>query len=484
MRLPRQRTGESSEPAPVHGNHAVVLGASMSGLLAARVLAGHFDQVTVVERDPLPDEGPARRGVPQARHTHVLLPRGSQILEELFPGFLDQLLEEGVPRADTLGQVYFKPNGHEFFHDPDAEGAHRPDETGALYQPSRPLLERKVRQRVQALPNVDVLEGHDVEGLDSDSTLTRVTGARVASRDDPSLRRGLAADLVVCATGRSSRVATWLRSMGYAPPPEDEIPVDLKYVTQHVAFPRGSLGDLRALLVGPTADRPNAAGACAQEGGKWIVTLAGYGGHHPPMDRKAWLALGDAFLPPAFAEALHEAEPLDELHQHRFAANLRRRYDKLTRFPEGLLVTGDAICSFNPIYGQGMTVAGLEALALRDSLRQGWSDLAHRFFRAAAKPVGDAWNFATGGDLSMPSSIVPGPRPMPLRAVNGYIDRFQAAAEVDPVMAWRFMDVTGFTEPPPALFSPDSLRRVASASRHRRRAGTLAAATASEMKWP
>ncbi len=357
---------------------------------------------------------------------------------------------------------------------------------GALYEPSRPFLEAAVLRRVRALPNVGFFDGCDVEGPTTNARLTRVTGARIVSRDGSQIKRSLPADLLVVATGRSGRAPAWLKAMGYAPPGEEEIAVDLKYVSQQVRFPAGSVDHLRSLLVGPTAARPTGAGALAQEGGRWVVTLAGYGGHHPPMDRESWLTFGDRFLPADFADALHESEPVEDLHQHRFAANLRRRYDKLARFPEGLLVSGDALCSFNPIYGQGMTVAGLEALALRDCLRQGSDDLAPRFFKAAARPIGDAWSFATGGDLAMPADIVQGARPLPVRAVSGYIDRFQAAAEHDPVMAWRFLDVTGFDTPMAALFAPDSLRRIASDSRHHRRTGSsrLATATAEAQVWP
>jgi 2-polyprenyl-6-methoxyphenol hydroxylase-like FAD-dependent oxidoreductase len=292
-----------------------------------------------------------------------------------------------------------------------------------------------------------------------------VTGARVVSRERSPVQRGLAADLVVAAIGRSNRVPSWLHSMGYAAPPEEEVPVGIKYVTQHVRFPVDSV-NLRGVLVGPTPQRPSGVAALEQEGGTWVVTCFGYVGHHPPADRQGWLAFAEDRLPADFAEALHAAEPLDDLHQHRFPANHRRRYDKLARFPDGLLVTGDAMCSFNPIYGQGMTVAALEALCMREALQRGGDDLPRRFFKAAAEPVSDAWKFAVGADLSMPQPIVPGPRPLAGRAANRYLDQVAAAAEHDPVMAWRFFAVLGFEEPASALFAPDTLRRVASERRH------------------
>jgi hypothetical protein len=198
------------------------------------------------------------------------------------------------------------------------------------------------------------------------------------------------------------------------------------------------------------------------------------------------LAFAGRLLPHDVAEALHDAEPLDDLHQHRFASSHRRRYDKLTRFPDGLLVTGDAMCSFNPIYGQGMTVAAMEALCMQEALRVGADDLPRRFFKGAAEPVGEAWKFAVGADLSMPEQIVPGPRPLAARAANRYLDQVMAAAEHDPVMAWRFFAVLGFEEPPSALFAPDTLRRVTSDRRHHRRteSSRMAAVGAAGRTWP
>lgn len=467
MQLPRQRTAQMPHVFSTLGAHAVVLGASMSGLLAARVLAERFDLVTVVERDLLTGEPAPRRGVPQARHAHVLLPRGARALDELLPGFLEELRDAGVPVANTLDQFHLVFNGHRLFHDGATDVARRRD--GGMYGPSRPFLEARVLQRVRELPNVRVLDGVDVEGLTWDRSGNRVTGAQVAPRDRALGERHLEADLVVVATGRGARVPAWLEKHGYRAPEEDRVAIGGKYVSARVRLPADSVGQLRSLLVGPTAVRPTGAGAFLQEGGHWMVTFAGYRGHHPPLEHAEWLSFGAGFLPRDFATALAAGEPLGPLQQYRIDSNLRRRYDKLGQFPEGLVVFGDALCSFNPVYGQGMTVAALEALALGDCLREGSHHLAHRFFKAAAKPIGDAWRFAVGSDLSMPEAIVPGQRHLPDRLVNAYVDRFQAAAETDPVLAWRFLDVTGFDEPVASLFSADSLRRIASDSQRRRR---------------
>jgi 2-polyprenyl-6-methoxyphenol hydroxylase-like FAD-dependent oxidoreductase len=462
----RRRTG----PRRV-GHRAVVLGASMSGLLAARVLADFYDHVTVVERDVLTGDGAVRRGVPQGGHAHVLLPRGGAILDELFPGLLGRLRDEGVPTSTNLDRLHFELNGHLF--------SQEPREIDARYEASRPFLESRVLAAVRDLPAVTVLDGFDVLSPAWDARASRVVGARVARRAAPAMEGDLDADLVVVATGRNGRVAAWLSERGYAPPEEEHLRVDLMYASQHLRFPTGAPIDVNAVLIGPTASRPRGMAAFVQENGVWIVTMGGFGGHHPPTDREGWLAFADTVAPRALAHALRTAESVDGIRAYRFPANLRRRYDKLRRFPDGLLVIGDAVCSFNPVYGQGMTIAGLEALALRRALDGGTRALAPRFFKAAARPVAKAWQLATGGDLTMPESIVPGPRPFPVRAGNAFIDRYLAAAEHDSVMAEHFLRVTGFDEPMRVLFGPDSLRRLAADGwrhRHRVPAGSAPAA--------
>lgn len=435
---------------------AVVLGGSMAGLLAAAVLAEHFEHVTVVERDRLDGAG-ARRGVPQARHIHVLLPRGGRALDQLFPGFCDQLVADGARTSRNLNRLHLEFGGH-LMSQEDMEGY-------PVYAQSRAFLEAHVRARVEALPNVTALDQHDVVDLAWRPSDDRVVGASVVARgrpedDRPREKRQLDADVVVVATGRNGRVPAWLGARGFPVPPEEELRVDLMYASRLMRLDPALVGDIDLAVVSASPTRPVGVAVLAQENESWIVSVEGFAGHHPPTDPDAWTACAVGLAPAGFAEAIAAGQPLSDVNAHRFPSNLRRRYDKLDRFPEGLLVTGDAVCSFNPIYGQGMTVAALEALALRDTLRRGTERLAPRFFKAAAKPVNVAWQGAVGADLSMPADLVPGPRPLLVRAVNAYMDRYQAAAENDPVLAWHFLNVTGFDEPTRALFGPSSLRHL------------------------
>jgi 2-polyprenyl-6-methoxyphenol hydroxylase-like FAD-dependent oxidoreductase len=425
--------------------HAVVLGAGMGGLLAARALVDFYERVTVIERDQLPADGRPRRGVPQGRHLHGLLPRGRQALEALFPGLMDELIGAGAPRAEFLREVRFVLSGYELA---------RGDARGFAVGASRPMLEGAVRDRVAGLAGVKIVDGCAVAGLVARNG--RVTGVRI--RGAAGGEEVVEAELVVDATGRAGRMTAWLAGLGYDPPAEERIKCDLTYVSRFLRMPGGALAADQVVVVGPVPGRPRMMGLGLQEGGRWHLTLGGMAGERPATDDEGFLAFAETVAPPDVYAAIRDADPLTDLVVHRTPTSVRHRYERLRRFPTGLLVFGDAICSFNPVYGQGMTVAALQAEALRRCLQAGDRGLTRRFFRAAAKVIDPAWQLSAGGDLALPE--IEGHRTLPTRVINRYIAHLHRAAQHDAKVAAAFARVAALLDPPSAIMAPAILARV------------------------
>jgi 2-polyprenyl-6-methoxyphenol hydroxylase-like FAD-dependent oxidoreductase len=448
---------------PVLGERAVVLGASMGGLLAARVLAEFFETVTVFERDGLSDDPVNRRGVPQGRHVHALLPRGARVLDELFPGLLSELLAAGAPVWDDgdLSKAYLSYSGHRVVPSGVVAGDHS---EMALYMPSRPLLECHVRRRLRRLGNVTIHDGHDVTELTSTWDRSRITGVRVANRVDGTARE-LAADLVMDAMGRGAHTPALLENLGYGRPAEDHITMHTTYVSQPLRIPPGTLTEKMA-VISPAPGRPRGMFLVGYERDTWIFTVYALAGHEPPRDLAAMLSYAADYSPAHLLAAVRAGEPLGPVVQHRMPSSQWRRYDKMRRLPDGLLAIGDAICSFNPIYGQGMSVAALDAVALRDCLRQGVTALPRRYFRATAKPIGAAWRTGATSDLAFPE--VQGRRTRSMRVANRLVDRVLAASESDTAIGTQFFRVTGLLDPPTRLLRPSFLYRVAAVNRRDR----------------
>lgn len=426
------------------GETAVVIGASMGGLLAARVLADFFQQVIVIERDGLPSTAVARKGVPQGQHAHALLGRGREILEHFFPGLTKGLLAQGA----VQGQGRFHSNGGVFCQAPNAPQG--------LFV-SRPCLELAVRGRVQALPNVQIRDNCDVLGLLTNEDRGRVTGLCCRQRAEGAGEEQVMADLVVDASGRGSRTPAWLEAMGYAKPEVELVEVGMGYTTRfYRREPDHFNGDVM-VNISPTPDNQRACGMMAQEGDRWIVTLAGYFGDHPPTDEAGYLAFARSLAIPDVYNIIHKTTPLTEPVTYKFPSNQRRHYEKMRRFPEGLLVFGDAICSFTPIYGQGMTVAAIEATVLHDCLSRGAANLAARFFQQASKVIDIPWNITVGNDLR----LTPNPQfSLPVRFINWYVGKLQIAARHDPELSLAFMKVANLFVPPPSLLHPRLAWRV------------------------
>lgn len=433
----------------------------MAGLLAARVLSDFYESVTVVERDALPETATQRRGVAQGRHLHMMLSAGSSYLAKLFPGLFDELTAAGaqVLHGTDPSLFYLKVGGHELCR---SGRFTRPDEMVILLA-SRPLLEAHVRRRVRAMDNVTFVDGHDVLEPIVDPAGC-VIAAPVVDRETGQ-DRVLETDLVVDATGRSARTPAFLEAHGYQRPVDRKYTVHLSYSSQFFRVPPGVLAE-KVIVVGPTPERSSGAGLLAYEDGTVILTLIGLAGHKPPSDLAGILESAAEFMPPRAVAALRAAEPLGEVSAQHYPASVWRRYDKLDRFPKGYLVIGDAVCSFNPLYGQGMTSAALQAAALHDCLSDGdTGDLSQRYFRAAAKKLTPIWVNNRFVDFTvMPAS---GWLSTTKQLLNWCLDKVWAAAATDIVLTETFVRTLQFVDRPTVLLQPAMLKRVLAGNRRR-----------------
>ena len=435
-------------------DRAIVIGASIGGLLTARVLTDHFSQVIIVERDRESPMGEPRKGVPQGRHAHVLLARGRELLEGFFPGLTQELVKQGAMAGD-LSETARLFSGGTY-----ARNFH----SGLMsLQASRPLLEGTIFRWLRSFPNVAILENHDATRLLTKPTGAgkdvRVIGVQVVDRNQAEpVELSLEADLVVDAGGRGSRGLAWLEDLGYALPEEERIKMDLSYTTRIFRrLPEHAQGSSPIIIL-PSFNNRRGGSMLAVEGSRWIVTLAGLLGEAAPTDLKGFIEFACSLDAPDCYDIIKTGEPLGEASTYKYPASQRRHFEKLARFPEGLLVCGDALCSFNPIYGQGMTTATSEAALLDECLRAGLPGIARLYFRRASRLLESPWSIAAGSDLSYPE--VEGKRGLAMRLVNPYLNRLLLASQTDTVLSLAFQRVTNLIEPPASLFQPNIVLRV------------------------
>ncbi|HXG93699.1 MAG TPA: 2-polyprenyl-6-methoxyphenol hydroxylase-like oxidoreductase [Blastocatellia bacterium] len=442
------------------GRSAVVIGGSLAGLLTARILADHFDRVTVIERDRYPEQPVSRKGVPQARHLHAMLMRGLLIIEELFPGIRDELIEAGAPVIDTSADLaWLTPGGW---------GKRFNSDLIALSF-SRGLLDWTVRRRMEAVEQVRFLEDCEVSGLVPNSAGTEIKGVCLRFRNKPdSSAQALLADLVVDASGRSSRAPEWLKTIGYDAPQETVVNPHLGYASRIYERPAGFQADWKSAFVQAAPPNHNRAGILFLiEGNRWMLTISGRGGDYPPTDEEGFTKFVRSLRSSVIYEAIKDAKPLTPIYGYRATENRLRHYEKLSRLPERFVLVGDSVCAFNPVYGQGMSVAAMGAMALDQALReqqQRVSDgllagLAKRFQKHLSKVVALPWMLATGEDCRYPNTEGASPD-WKLKLMHKYMDSLLSLTTTNKDVRRRWLEVFHMLKPPAALFHPSILFRV------------------------
>ena len=435
----------------------MVLGGSLAGLLAARILAEHFDHVTLIERDAYKETTETRKGQPQANHVHGLLARGCQILEELFPGLQDEMIAAGAPLVDMANEIaWFTRAGW---------GIRFPSELKVLAF-TRPLLDLHVRRRIANNPRIEILDNTDVVSLMPDAKLNHLAGVLIcprASDADRRVAKELRADLVVDATGRASRAPRWLSDLGYEPPEEIVIDANLGYASRIYRIPENFDGDWQCAYVqSAPPERKHGAILFKVEDNRWLVTLIGGGGSHPPSDETGFLDFVRSLPVSIVYDAISRAEPLTPIKTHRSTQNRMRHYERAKQLPENFLLLGDAVCAFNPVYGQGMTTAALGALTLRKCLLEQngtLNGLSRRFQKRLAKVNETPWMLATSEDYRYDETVGGAPSRM-ARFMHSYMDYVIELSTRSVVVRNVLLKAFNMLIPPSALFRPRVLFRV------------------------
>jgi len=444
---------EKRQQAISNGSHGLVIGSGIAGLLAARVLLNHFAFVTVVERDSLPEKPGARRGVPQTVHSHGLLKRGSNILEQLFPGLEAELIAAGAILTDQIADTLVLIQ---------QEALPRCASDLILVSCSRSLLEWSIRGRLLKSDCLQFLDATQVKRLLTDETNSRITGVQLLDRD--SLQLGeLTANLVVDASGRQSSAPKWLEELGYPTPAETKVNAFLGYTTRWYDRPQHLDADCKTLLVMPKSPGESRSGILAEmENNRWVLSLYGFNRDYPPADEEGFLEFARSLSNPVLYKAIKDAKPVSPIYSFRNTENRLRHYDKL-KLPEGFAVMGDAVFAFNPLYGQGMTTAAIGAIELDRCLdrqfnsRTDLTGFSDRFQQQLAQSLQAAWRSATNRDRAWLSPVAAKTTGKKLnwidRLSQQYWQEFELLLKNSPENYQSIMEIRHMIRTPTAMFN-------------------------------
>jgi 2-polyprenyl-6-methoxyphenol hydroxylase-like FAD-dependent oxidoreductase len=429
------------------GRHAVVIGASISGLLAARALSEFYETVTVLERDRFPKADVPRRCVPQGFHPHGLLTRGVDVIEQFFPGWSDEIVAAGGIGADYAHDLVWTDSGMTLKSGPSRL-------TGVVAP--RPVLEGQLRRRLIALSNIRTVENCTVLGVvaSDDNEVVKAVRTIMGNARHEKL---IPADLIVDASGRDSLSPAWLKNLGYRRPPIERIEIGVGYTTRRYRRHPTDLDGKLGVLVSAGAPNWRNGALLYHTEDCWIASIGGYLGDHAPADQQQFAAFARSLPARNIHDVVARAEPLSDFAVYRYPANVRVGYELLDRFPKNYLVIGDALCSFNPVYHQGMAVAAQEAVLLRQCLREGVTDLARRFFGGVAALIDPPWAMAVSNDLRHPH--VAGACSLTMKFLTWYIGKLIRAGRYDARLTDALLRVRNLQALPLSLLQPAIIGR-------------------------
>lgn len=442
---------EKRQKAISNGSHGLVIGSGIAGELAAKVLLNHLTFVTIVERDSLPTQPGARPGVPQTLHSHGLLKRGSNILEQLFPGLEAELIAAGAILTDQIADT-LTWSQEDFF----------PRFPSDLIVPScsRSFLEWSIRRRLVKSDRLQILDATQVKKLLTDKTNSKITGLQLLDGDTLQLGE-LTADLVVDASGRQSQTPKWLEELGYPTPAQTKVNAHLGYTTRWYERPKPLDADWKVMLVEPQPPHESRSGVlAAMEGDRWVLSLYGFNRDYPPTDEVGFLEFARSLSHPALYKAIQDAKPISPIYSFRNTENRLRHYEKL-KLPEGFVVMGDAVFAFNPLYGQGMTAAAMGAIELDRCLEQqlryhtNLTGLSRRFQQQLNHSLQAAWRTATNRDRAWLSPVAAKGKKLNWIEYfsQQYWQELAALLKSNPESYLRLMEVYHMVKTPNAMFN-------------------------------
>lgn len=418
----------------------------MAGLLAARALSEHAQRIVVYEKDELPHEPSPRKSVPQGTHPHVLLAAGAHVLERWFPELFEQVSAAGGLHADMSA-------ANNWFHF-DTWKRRFDCGVGVHFQ-SRPLLEYEIRSQVERLPNVEFRRARVVGACWPDAGRPRLDFETGASMD---------LDLLIDASGRGSKLPTWLTENGYDPPRVEEVVVDVSYTS--ASFEPLTPRDWQGMLIYPSPpDGRRAGGALPIEGGRLLVSMFGWCGEHAELDDASFIEYAQSLPRPDIANAVRDSRRVSAFSSFKYRSARRLHYSRLRRFPAGTCVIGDALCSVDPVFGQGMTLAALCADLLERCARECGGlpgPTASRFQARALGVCETAWMLSTTEDFRY--AEVRGQRPFGVGFSHWYTAHVHRLVGADDDVYRRFARVMHLLEPPTTLFHPSVVAKVVRAS--------------------
>lgn len=439
---------------------ALVIGGSMAGMMTARVLSDFFAEVTIVDRDEFPEKPENRAGTPQAFHPHRWLPRGKIIMEKLFPSYTAELLANGAFSREGKILCLTGPYGTVETTDFADAGC------------SRALFEWVLRQRIKQIPNVRIISRQEVTSLQFTPDGTKVTGLHLRDRDNLANQTTLSADLVIDASGRTSKLPKWLVENGYTLPPIERLEVSLGYSTRHYKFPPHLADKWSAMLVeaDPAAGIGTGAFGTIENGIAEMALYRAGGASYPTTDAARYEEEAGQLLTPAVAEVLRELEPLEAPRGFRVPECVRWHFEQAEKWPSGLLALGDAVCHFDPVFGQGMTVAAIEAEILGNCLAEQLSnpqpDFELAVFAKMQAAIEPAWWLCVGMDLRWAGVKYHGPLPMEgFEFAQRFLDLYlKQAYGPMPQLFEQFYTMTGLLMSPREIFNPAFVENILAAS--------------------